>query len=156
MRPLSSEHQQALLFSFQVRRSLAGHPDSAGAPRDLAGLLALSRRFELQVFRAHMRAEEELISRFLSEPEQRRLVAEHAEMIRLVEVAKAAPAAEARPALGAFAELLDRHVRWEERELFPAAEARLDDDTLATLGGELETRLVLARSEARAALPARR
>jgi hemerythrin-like domain-containing protein len=79
----------------------------------------------------------------------RRLLAEHAEMSRLVVIAKDADPAEARAALGAFAELLDRHVRWEDRELFPAAEARLDDATLASIEGELERRLVLASTAAK-------
>jgi hemerythrin-like domain-containing protein len=56
-----------------------------------------------------------------------------------------------RAHLGAFADLLERHVRWEERELFPYAEDHVDEATLATIGGELEKRLVLARSEQKAA-----
>ena len=39
LRPLSSEHQQALLVAFQLRHGLSGHSDSAGAPKDLPGLV---------------------------------------------------------------------------------------------------------------------
>ena len=60
--------------------------------------------------------------------------------------AKASPA-EQRALLTAFAELLERHIRWEERDLFPYAELHVDEAALATIGGELEKRLVLARSE---------
>lgn len=150
---MSSEHQQALLLAFQVRRSLAGHADSAGAPKELGGLVALTRRFEAQVFRTHLSAEEDLLAEFLGEQDLRRLLFEHAELRRLVEVAKGTDAADARAALGQFAELLDRHVRWEERDLLPAAELRMDDASLATIGGELEKRLVIARAEARPARP---
>jgi hypothetical protein len=149
LRPLSSEHQQSLLVAFQLRKSLAGQAESAGAPKELAGLVSLVRRFEATVFRTHIRAEEDLLGEFLAPPEMRRLLAEHAEMSRLVVIAKDADPAEARAALGAFAELLDRHVRWEDRELFPAAEARLDDATLASIEGELERRLVLASTAAK-------
>jgi hypothetical protein len=148
LRPLSSEHQQALLVAFQIRKSLAGQAESAGAPKELAGLVSLATRYELTVFRTHTRAEEELLGQFLAEPDMARLVAEHAEMARLVATAKRGDAA-ARPALAAFADLLERHVRWEERELFPAAEARLDDATLASIEGELEKRLVLASTGAK-------
>jgi hypothetical protein len=151
LKPLTSEHQQALLVAFQLKNGLAGHADSAGAPRDLAGLLALARRFEDQVFRPHTRAEEDVLGSHLAEADMRRLVAEHEEMRRLVEAAKSARPPEQRAALGAFAELLERHVRWEERELFPAAEGLVDAETLAVIGGELEKRHVIAGSSAKSA-----
>jgi len=151
LKPLSSEHHQALLVAFQLKKGLAGHAESAGAPKDLPGLLALARRFEEQVFRTHARTEEDVLGRYLPEGELRRLAAEHAELARLVETAKSARPAELRAALSGFADLLERHVRWEERELFPYAEEHVDEDTLARIGGELELRLVIARGEARAA-----
>ncbi len=144
LKPLTSEHHQALLVAFQLKKGLEGHSESAGAPRDLPGLLALARRFEEQVFRSHARAEEEVLASHLSAGDARRLAAEHAELARLVDRAKGAAQAELRAALNAFADLLERHVRWEERELFPHAEDRLDDATLAVIGGELEKRLAIA------------
>ena len=56
-----------------------------------------------------------------------------------------------RQALAAFADLLERHVRWEERELFPACEASMSEDALASVGQDLERRLVLLRNEGKAA-----
>jgi hemerythrin-like domain-containing protein len=153
LKPLSSEHHQALLIAFQLKKGLAGHAETAGAPKDLPGLLALARRFEEQVLKAHMRAEEELLGGFIAPDDMARLRAEHAELSRLVEVAKTARPPELRGHLGAFADLVERHVRWEERELFAYAEEHADEATLATIGGELEKRLVIARSETR---PARR
>ena len=151
LKPLSSEHHQALLVAFQLKKGLAGHAESAGAPKDLPGLLGLARRTEEKVLRAHAKAEEELLGEFLQAADMTRLRAEHAEMRRLMETARTARPADLRLQLGAFADLLERHVRWEERELFPYAEDQIDADTLATIGGELEKRLVLARSETRAA-----
>jgi hypothetical protein len=145
LKPLSSEHHQALLVAFQLKQGLAGHPDSAGAPKDLAGLLALARRLDDAVLRTHTRAEEELLGRWLPPADLRRLQAEHAEMARQLEAARSAGPQELRAALAAFADLLERHVRWEERELFPYAEGAVDEATLADIGGELERRLVLAR-----------
>jgi hemerythrin-like domain-containing protein len=143
LKPLSSEHHQALLVAFQLKKGLAGHAESAGAPKDLPGLLGLARRFEDAVFKAHTRAEEELLGRYLSDPDIRRLQSEHAEMNRLLDSARTARPPEMRAALLGFAELLERHVRWEERELFVACEGRMDAETLATVGHELEKRLVL-------------
>jgi hemerythrin-like domain-containing protein len=151
LRPLSSDHHQALLVAFQLKQGLAGHPESAGAPKDLAGLMALARRFEEGVFRPHARAEEDLLSRYLTSNDTRRLKSEHAELTRLVETARGARDGDARVHLAGFADLLERHVRWEERELFAFAESNVDEAALAVIGGEIEKRLVLAQSEAKSA-----
>ena len=144
LKPLSSEHHQALLVAFQIKKSLAGHAEAAGAPKDLAGLLSLARRYEDQVLKNHTRAEEDCLARYLSEADARRLRQEHAEMARLLETARAAKPPEMRAALSAFADLMERHVRWEERELFPACEREIDAEALAHVGHELERRLVLS------------
>jgi hemerythrin-like domain-containing protein len=151
LKPLTSEHHQALLVAFQLKKGVAGHSESAGAPRDLPGLLALARRFHEQVFRSHAKAEEDVLGAHLSDEDARRLASEHEELTRLIDTAKGASAAELRAALGGFADLLERHVRWEERELFPAAEGQMDAEALAVIGGELERRLVLAGSGTRTA-----
>ncbi len=150
LKPLSSDHHQALLVAFQLRKGLAGHAETAGAPRDLPGLVGLARRFEEQVLQNHTRAEEDLLERCLPDADVTRLRSEHAELLRLVGAARTGRPPEQRGLLSAFADLLERHVRWEERELFPYAEDHVDEETLATIGGELERRLVLARTEKRA------
>jgi hypothetical protein len=153
LRPLSSEHHQALLVAFQLKQGLDGHGESVGAPRDLSGLAGLARRMGEKLLEPHARAEEEVLGGLLPPGDLARLRAEHAELFRLLDGARTAAAPELRAHLGAFAALLERHVRWEERELFPAAEAQLDGATLARIGGELERRLVLARGEAKPARP---
>jgi hemerythrin-like domain-containing protein len=142
LRPLSSEHHQALLVAFKVQKSLSGHAENAGAPRDLPGLVTLVRRFEEEVLAPHARAEEELLGAFLTEGDMARLREEHLELRRLSSAARTARGEAARPELSAFADLLERHVRWEERELFPYAEGHVDAATLADIGGEIEKRLV--------------
>jgi hemerythrin HHE cation binding domain-containing protein len=150
LRPLSSEHHQALLVAFQLKQGLAGHGDSAGAPKDLPGLVALARRYEEALLRTHTRAEEELLGRHLDEQSLRRLKFEHAELIRLMELARNGQPAEARAGLQAFADLLERHIRWEERELFPRLEHLVPPDDLVHVGAELEKRLVLNKADPKA------
>ena len=151
LKPLSSEHHHALLVAFQLKKGLEGHADSAGAPRDLPGLLALARRFEEAMLTTHVRAEEELLASHLAEADTKRLKFEHGELLRLLGAARQGRPADVRQALAGFAELLERHVRWEERELFPACEAAMGEDALASIGHELEKRLVLSRHEQKAA-----
>jgi hemerythrin-like domain-containing protein len=100
-----------------------------------------------------VRTEEDVLGTYLAPEDLRRLRVEHAQLRELVEAAGSGDPLEQRAALAGFAELLERHVRWEERELFPYAEGHVDPETLATIGGELERRLVLARTEARKATP---
>ena len=147
LRPLSSEHHQALLVAFQLKKGLAGHGESAGAPKDVPGLLALARRYQDAVLTPHTKAEEELLGRHLAPADMKRLQFEHSEMVRLLEAARQARPADTRQLLGAFADLLERHVRWEERELFPACESAIDGAALAVIGHELERRLVIHRNE---------
>ena len=151
LRPLSSEHHQALLVAFQLKKGLAGHGETAGAPRDLPGLLALARRYEDALLHTHTSDEEELLGRHLTEEQLRRLRFEHGELIRLMEVAKAGAPPESRAALTAFADLLERHVRWEEQELFPSVEDRVEQADLLQVMNELEKRLVLAKMDQKAA-----
>ena len=151
LKPLSSEHHQALLVAFQLKKGLAGHGEAAGAPKDLPGLLALARKFENTLFLTHTKTEEEVLGRHLSPDDMRRLQFEHAEMQRLLGAARQARSADMRQALTAFADLLERHIRWEERELFPQCEADLNESDLALVGQELEKRLVLSRNEAKPA-----
>jgi hemerythrin-like domain-containing protein len=151
LRPLSSEHHQALLVAFQLKKGLAGHGDSAGAPKDVPGLLALARRYQDAVLTPHTKAEEDLLGRHLAVPDMKRLQFEHSELVRLLDAAKAARPGDVRQLLAAFADLLERHVRWEERELFPSCEAALDESELAVIGHELEKRLVLHRNETKPA-----
>jgi hemerythrin-like domain-containing protein len=150
LRPLSSEHHHALLVAFQLKKGIAGHPEAAGAPKDLPGLLALARRFD-ELHRPHAKAEEELLGKWLTEADMARLRAEHEELGRHVEAARTARPVELRAHLSAYADLLERHVRWEERELLPYAEDHVDEATLAAIGGELEKRLVVARGEVKGA-----
>lgn len=147
LKPLSSEHHQALLVAFQLKKGLAGHADAAGAPKDLPGLINLARRFQDNFVAMHTRAEEDLLAQYISEADLRRMKFEHNELSRLVAAARRARPAEARQALAAYAELLERHVRWEERDLFEICEAAMDEETLATVGHELERRLVLSKNE---------
>jgi hypothetical protein len=150
LKPLSSEHEQALLVAFQLKKGVAGHGESAGAPKDLPGLLALARRYESSVFTPHARAEEELFAKLLPASDLVRLEAEHADLHRHIELAREGNEQETRSSLARFADLLERHVRWEEREILPAVEAKLDEAALASIGHELEKRLVLAHGGERA------
>ena len=73
-----------------------------------------------------------------------RLKDEHRQLRALLVEARTVRQAGRRAPLLAFADLLERHVRWEERELFGRCEEGITPADLAAVGHELELRLVVA------------
>ena len=118
---LSREHYGALKLARDARR--------AAASGDASEIAALAQRV-VQVFPVeldpHFCVEEQGILLLLAQAGQHALVArtlaDHAELRRLA-LALATPDADT---LLHFADLLGAHVRFEEREVFEAAQASLD------------------------------
>ncbi len=124
---LSREHYTALKLARDTKRAA-----ESGTAGDVA---ALAQRV-VEVFAAaldpHFHVEEQGILVLLAQAGEHELVArtlaDHAELRRLA-AALATPAADT---LLNFAELLGAHVRFEEREVFEAAQNKLDLDTVQT------------------------
>lgn len=113
---LTSDHHQGLVLA---RRISQGKLDAA----------SVRERFDADLD-PHFLAEEELMLPALEAAGEAELVArtwhDHAALR-----AHLAAAERGEPGrLAAFAALLDEHIRFEERELFPAAEARLPESAL--------------------------
>ena len=109
--PLSHDHHHALVRVFEIRRALQTNGDiEAEASR--------TRAFFTNDLSPHFRAEEEALlpalERYLgaADPMVMRLTEDHARLRGAVEQLDTAGA------LGNFADLLESHVRFEERELF--------------------------------------
>lgn len=125
LRSLSRDHHQALVVSMRLRRA----EDPQAAAVDFA-------QFFAEHGHRHFEIEEQVLLPLWSRlghvdaEGAARMAAEHLGIrTRALELAEQ-PTLEAAHALG---EELDAHVRFEERQLFPAIEADLDDDALATL-----------------------
>jgi hemerythrin-like domain-containing protein len=126
--PLSRDHHVALEHALQLRRASA---DNAAAV--VAAFLA----FLVHDGRAHFAQEEALLA-----PEVPADRSELAERMRdeHEEILRRAVALSGRPEVGPareLGELLGRHVRFEERELFPLLENRLPAWRLLEIGREL-------------------
>jgi hemerythrin-like domain-containing protein len=125
---LSHDHHVALEHALRLRRSSEG---------DAAAVVARFLAFLVDEGRAHFAQEEELLVPAVPDEHAglvRRLYAEHEEILRR------AAALGARPEVGAareLGELLGRHVRFEERELFPLLERRLSASRLLEIGRDL-------------------
>jgi hemerythrin-like domain-containing protein len=138
LRALSHQHHQGLFVALQLKR--AGEGTAAEARRVFLGF------FEREGAR-HFRAEEELLlpayarHTEFDRPEIVRVLTEHVDLRRRGQDLEGA--ADPDPsALRELGERLGRHIRFEERELFPMIEAALPDDELRQLGA------AFARAEA--------
>jgi hypothetical protein len=128
LRDLSDEHHAALVLALRARRAAAG--GDAGA---VAALWAEAERVHAAELAPHFAIEE----RWLAPPLAAAGGAALAERLRADHAALRAALAPGAPrgaeALAAFAERLNVHVRFEERELFPAAERSLPAAALAAV-----------------------
>ncbi|HJV63964.1 MAG TPA: hemerythrin domain-containing protein [Albitalea sp.] len=122
--PLSREHHEALVLA----RRAAGCNVDSGAARELREHVL--RRWEAQ-FEPHFALEELALFPALAavghDMPVAAAVADHAELRQLVERLRRGDAT----ALAAWGAAMDRHVRFEERTLFPLAQRVLDPVALA-------------------------
>jgi hypothetical protein len=126
--PLSRHHHAALERALVLRRA-----DDAGAPE-------AARRFLEFLDGAgedHFADEEQTLGPHLLDDERARLVDEHRRLREHADALRAAGSAVTAEAARAAGTLLGDHVRWEERELFVALEARLSPAELAAVGAQL-------------------
>jgi len=135
--PLSRDHHDGLVQAVRLRR--------AAADGDASARLAAARGL-VEFFRDHVRGplrdeEEELFPLLLSHVQSqpaplREARVQHVQLegfARTLEIAVAAGIVD-RETLDAAGELLDAHIRLEERQLFPLIEQLVPDDELQRLG----------------------
>ncbi|MDT7856517.1 hemerythrin domain-containing protein [Rubrivirga sp. S365] len=131
LEPLSHDHHEGLAFVARLRRARRAGED----PAPLAADVGTFWRGHLV---PHFEEEEAYVLPVLERgaPDlAAQMVREHRAIRALAEAAEAAPAAWDR--LDAFADALAGHIRFEEREAFPAAERLASADTLARLGDDI-------------------
>ncbi|HET6830103.1 MAG TPA: hemerythrin domain-containing protein [Solirubrobacterales bacterium] len=128
--PLSHDHHQALFVAMGLKR--AEGPEAATAYLDYHESTG-ARHFEVE--------ETVLLPGWLAaDPgaevaDAHRILAEHLEIRTATARLRSGELSVAE--LRALGELLARHVRFEERELFPRIEERLDEPTLQRLGAAI-------------------
>jgi hypothetical protein len=127
LQPLSDDHHGALVLARRVGRAARG----GGAEELMQAWSELQRRFAREL-EPHFRVEEQWLLPPLEAVGERARVeqvrAEHREL-------RALASRDPDPAVAAqLAALLQRHVRFEERELFPCAQRHFDPTALEAVG----------------------
>ena len=126
--PLSRDHHVALEHALRLRRA---------SEDDVAAVVAALLAFLVGPGRSHFAQEEELLA-----PEvptgradlAQRMLDEHVEILHRAERLGRDPCVTGARALG---ELLTRHVRFEERELFPLLEAQVPAERMRDIARAL-------------------
>jgi len=131
LQPLSRDHLQALLAAKRLRSTT----DAAAANRDFLAFWESEGQH-------HFRVEEEVLlpgwalHSAVDRVAVARMLDEHLTIRR--EALRAAAGEASVAELRDLGQLLNRHVRFEERELFPMIEAALDPDSLRRLAMAIE------------------
>ncbi len=140
--PLSHDHHHGLVLAFRLREGLPHNRKPADSPREQAEDAV---RFFHDNLVAHFRAEEEALFPAIracvpyAAAMLATLTAEHGEMHAQIEnLIQASPdEVPLRTKLKAFGDLLERHIRHEERELFPLYEAHISEAEAARIGKDI-------------------
>ncbi|MEO8149519.1 MAG: hemerythrin domain-containing protein [Bacteroidia bacterium] len=137
--PLSQDHKSTLFLAGQLKFNA---PDYPGYPKDIHGKTALlAGEFEFHI-KEHFRKEEEILFKSVrnKSPELRKLtnelVLEHHKITQLIQQALLKSAAELLHEIG---EMLQQHIRKEERQLFELIQQTLSENELLDLGKKLKT-----------------
>jgi iron-sulfur cluster repair protein YtfE (RIC family) len=133
--PLSQQHHNGLALCVLTRRSVR---EDASA----ANIAKLARRaidrYELELAN-HFEIEEQILFPAMAHPLVPELIAEHRTLEHIIVQLRAAPSA---ALLEQLCDLLTRHIRREENELFPIVQERLAGPVLRELGEAIEAKVV--------------
>lgn len=133
LRDLSDDHHLALVLAHRCRR--ANRPDS---PWSIAQLWTQVREAMTSHLEPHFRIEETILLPALEALGEAELVARIEEDHTSLRELCAAPTPD-RVRVVRFGELLESHVRYEERHVFESTQDRLPDETLEAIARACKT-----------------
>lgn len=131
---LSHDHHVALLFCWKIRQGLKKQVD-------LPRIIGYIRHFWQHNLEPHFREEEDILFILPGDKKIGQALEEHRQIESLITAITAGPNG-ADPdttvqRLTTLADTVDRHIRFEERDLFPYLEQKLSPDQLADIGTRL-------------------
>ena len=120
--PLSREHHDGLLFVWKIKQGLTNGTS-------IETLCNYSRWYWANHIKPHFQDEEKVLVKFLpaDNPLVEQMIKEHSQIHDLVKSLEEEPATNS---LQSLAEVVNNHIRFEERKLFPYAEKVLSPEQL--------------------------
>lgn len=138
---LSKDHHFTLLFSWKIRQGLMNDVDAVR-------LKNYVQFFWLNDMQQHFRDEEVILFAPLNDDKVRKALEDHKQIKGLVDtILSEADSSKILKQLPLLADMVDNHVRFEERELFPHLERNLTEEQLEKIGAELKKEPVLQNYE---------
>jgi hemerythrin-like domain-containing protein len=128
---LSREHHFSLLFGWKIRQGIKNNTV-------LSRMVPYAEYFWKHHLLPHFREEEEILFVPASDPLVLRAKEEHVQIRQLIESLLDLQDMALKAQLLLLADQLDKHIRFEERELFPHLEKILLPDQLERIGKQLK------------------
>ena len=128
---LSRDHHHGLLLGWKVRQGLKANVSEST-------IAEYVQYFADEALREHFIEEEELLLKYLPDNDvyKQRTLKEHSEILDRANLLGTPEHVNAENLIG-IAELLDRHIRFEERDFFPYLEKTLSADELSEVGAAI-------------------
>lgn len=129
LQPLSRDHHHGLLFCWKIRQGLAKDVE-------MGRMQGYVKYFYAGHLQPHFKAEEDIIESHLDDQLCAQAVEEHksiAQLIKKITIENGTSV----DVLNQLIELLNHHIRFEERTLFPHLEVLLSPEELHTVGLKL-------------------
>ncbi|HEV8513712.1 MAG TPA: hemerythrin domain-containing protein [Cyclobacteriaceae bacterium] len=124
---LSREHHFSLLFCWKIRQGL-----KTNVPGER--IRKYVQYFWQQHLQPHFREEEKILFAPITDRHVQRAINEHKSIRQQIEHLSTYPQNKERKTLAKIADMVDEHVRYEERELFPHLERKLSEEQLEKIG----------------------
>lgn len=120
-----------MLFCWKIRQGLKMHIDTERISK-------YAQHFWQQHLHPHFRDEEKILFAPLRDTQVQRAINEHKNIRQLVAELENHSVVNLRKRLAELADMVDDHVRYEERNLFPHIERKLSKEQLENIGRQLE------------------
>ena len=128
---ISREHHFGLLFCWKIRQGLKKQVQTQR-------IFAYVKHFWDNHLQDHFKAEEELLFPALQDKLSDQAIAEHRQIRQLIEAMSGARPAQPQE-LTLLAGSVDKHIRFEERVLFPHIETELQGEALTEIGNRIHS-----------------
>ena len=128
--PLSREHHYSLLFCWKLRRGVKLNVEQ----KRMTDYVAY---FDKLFLSPHFAEEKNVLFVLVKDAQTERAVQEHQQIKALVQSVLSSAGTIEYTAFEQLADAVDKHVRFEERELFPHIESCLSEEQLQNTGAQL-------------------
>lgn len=127
---LSRDHHASLMFCWKLRQGIKKNVSTERMIRYI-------QYFERQHFIPHFAEEEQILFSPLKDEMVHKAIGEHGVILRLVNEISFSGKENQQEEIGRLADLVDAHVRYEERVLFPHLEKSLSEEQLQEIGKKM-------------------